>query len=176
MRARDLNFILRQVSDRIRGVLRRGIVRMVHPAAAGGQQHLQLDFGLGNVSDGVPLLLPYGLHTVPRVGAEAMVYWPGGARGRGWVLIADDRAGRPSWESGEMGLYHPDAGTHVRLRSDGVVEIMGEARVVGDLEVTGDVRDAAGTMAEMRQIFNLHTHTTPSGQSGTPVPQMGVGA
>lgn len=176
MKPHTLNAILRQVKDRIRGVIRRGIVRLVEPAVAGEPQRIQVDFEFGDVVNGMPLLLPYGFNAVPLAGAEALTHWPGGARGRGWVMLVDDRRGRPAWAPGEVGLYHPEAGTHVRLRASGDIELVGTVKLSGDLEVDGEVSDSRGTMAEMRQIFDLHTHTTPSGQSGPPVPQMGAGA
>ena len=75
-------------------------------------------------------------------------------------------------DSHELSAVLPDGGTASiaapgGLSVTGDTEVAGDLAVEGDLSVTGDiaaggnVSDATGSMAEMRRVFNLHTHGTP---------------
>lgn len=49
----------------------------------------------------------------------------------------------------------------------------GDVTVDGNIEATGDVSDAAGSMQEMRDTFNGHVHSNPEGGNvGPATPQM----
>ncbi|MEO0660426.1 MAG: phage baseplate assembly protein [Planctomycetota bacterium] len=177
---RGILHALRQLGDRVRGVVSRGRVTRVDAAADGRVQGLQVQAGSA-VHDRIAHLQPYGLAAVPFPGAEALVVWAGGQRESGIATVVEDRRGRPRLEPGEVAIYHGRTGAMVLLRADGVIELDGSVRVTGDLAVegnvsaAGDVTDSAASMAADRLIFNAHIHPTPDGPSGPPTSQMGVG-
>lgn len=69
---------------------------------------------------------------------------------------------------------HLPGGGNVEIRADegttivGDVEIEGDVSVTGSISATADVSDGGGSMAEMRQKYNSHTH----GSTPTPQPRM----
>lgn len=52
----------------------------------------------------------------------------------------------------------------------GVAPAAGKAKVAGDIESTGNVKDSLGTMADIRSKYNSHYHDSPS--EADPTPQM----
>ncbi|MEO1700315.1 MAG: phage baseplate assembly protein [Planctomycetota bacterium] len=178
---RELERLAKSLADRIRGVVSRGRVARVDPAADGVPQAVQIAIGR-SVHDRVAHLQPYGLAAVPLPGAEALLLWPGGARERGYAVTVDDRRDRPQLKPGEVAIFNRVTGAKVLLRADGVIELDGPTRVAGDLEVdgnvtaAGDVTDAAASMAADRLVFNAHVHPTSDGPTGPTSTPMGGGA
>lgn len=52
----------------------------------------------------------------------------------------------------------------------GVAPVAGKAKVQGDLEASGNVKDSVGTMASMRTTYNSHTHAENGSGGGTTNP------
>ena len=59
------------------------------------------------------------------------------------------------------------AGATAALDAPGGVSIVGDVAVTGSISATGDVSDAAGSMEEMRDVYNPHTHPSASPPSPT---------
>lgn len=161
---------LRPLADRLRGMVERAVVTRVDPGNGSRAMVVQVRGAGGTVHDRVAAPLPYGLASRPGPGAEAILLWPGGGRERGIAVVVDGRTGRPALEEGEVALFNPDTGTMMRLAEDGRV------LVSGDLVVDGDVSDAAGSLAELRAIYDAHVHSTSTGSTGPPTPQSGGSA
>lgn len=54
------------------------------------------------------------------------------------------------------------------LAAGGAAPAPGKVKVTGDIDATGDVKDTVGTMAQIRTIYNSHTHIVGSTTSTTP--------
>lgn len=167
--------LMRRIADRIRSVFSRGLVTAVEPADEVTLQRIQVGIG-GDLHDRIAHAQPYGLAAVPPLGAEAHVLFPGASREEGIALIVDDRRGRPALEPGEVALYHPGAGTEIRMRQTGEIVITGDVRVTGSILAEGDVSDGEGRLGALRTAYDSHIHTTPQGPSGPPQPTSGGGA
>ena len=80
---------------------------------------------------------------------------------RGWSRAM----AAPATPVGELWLTHR-SGSHVRLLNDGTVSVR------GDLHVEGDVYDRHGSLAQLREHYNSHTHVDPQGgKTSEPLPQ-----
>lgn len=132
----------------------------------------------------------FGWTSRPPVGSEVIALFFNGARDHGVIIASENRDLRPTdLEEGEACAYNAH-GVRIYLRADGSIEIAapgglrvtapeltlsGTLRVDGDLEVAGDVSDGAGSMAEIRETYNDHTHAgveTGTGTSAPPLPPM----
>lgn len=74
---------------------------------------------------------------------------------------------------GECWVVHK-GGASLRFLNDGTILTTGTLNHDGDLNVTGDVSDAKGSMQTMRDQHNAHTHTgdgaaNPPGPTSSPV-------
>lgn len=151
----------------LRGLVVRAVVRASNDVR--NVQTVDITTHEGINRDGIPVLQPYGLATRAPTGSTTIVLMVGGDQGNGVALPAGAPHARfGNLAEGEVVLYNA-GGTRIALR-DGVVEIHAdgqvlvkadELRVEGNIVATGDVSDAAGSMAEMRSIFNSHTHGGP---------------
>lgn len=158
----------------LRGLMARGLVLGTNDG--GASQRINVTTHQGITRQRVEVLQPYGLATHPPAGAMTVVLAIGGDQGDMVALPIASPANRfGQLAPGEVVIYDA-AGSRVALRAGGIVEIHAatrvlikapEVRIEGNLVVTGDVSDAAGSMAEMRSRYNVHTHPGPS-----PVPQM----
>lgn len=140
----------------------------------------------GVVRAGVEVLQPYGLASRPPApdGALAVVLAIGGDPGDLVVL----QLGAPSSRLGGLGpgevALYDQRGNRVHIKADGTIEILAATKVkvvapsveivasggvdiTGDLRVSGQVSDTAGSMQEMRDDFNPHTHGGGPGPSTT---------
>lgn len=171
---------LRRLAGRVAMIAARGIVR-----ATDGARRLRATVELlAGETRRVELLQPFGLAYRPPVGSEIVFLSIGAARDNGVAIVAHDKNQGPTdLEEGEVEIYNLDRTATVRLRLDGRIRVLaaasievqapslsltGNVQVSGSVTVTGNVSDAAGTMAEMRAFYNAHNH--PSG--GVPAPQM----
>ena len=142
-----------------------------------GLQRLQLILLAGEVADDVERLQPLGLTAVPEAGAEALVVAVGGNRSHLLVIGCEDRRKRPKdLADGEVMLYGLSGGSKILLKADGTVEITpgasGKVIVNGDIEASGNIEDAAGTMQAMRGTYNGHDHVETGGTTNAPLDQM----
>lgn len=128
----------------------------------------------------------YGFTSVPFPEAEAIALSVGGSRSHMVVIAVDDRRYRKKdMEEGEVALY-TDEGDYIILKRGRIIEVKagekllvdapeaeftGNVHVAGNITCDGDVSDKNGSMQEMRDTFNSHTHSgVQSGSSNTATP------
>lgn len=174
------------LSRRVSLLLGRGVVELSDDTH--GLQVLQASLLPREVRGQLERFQQYGFSSRPKKGAECLVVFLGGNRDHGIVVAVDDRRDRErGLAEGDSCLWAP-GGARVFVRANGDVEIVspskvkltvsraevsGELAVGGNVSSSGQVSDAVGTMAAMRQTFNLHTHPEHDGGStGPPVPPM----
>ena len=154
---------------------------IIHRVADGAEtQQVDVETHDGLVRAGVEVLQPYGVAGVPPApdGALAVVLAVGGDPGDLVVLpIAAPSARLGGLAPGEVAIYD-QRGNRVHIKAGGVIEILAATKVkvvapsvqivasggvdiTGDLRVSGQVADANGTMQEMRDRYNAHTHGGP---------------
>ncbi|WP_207458660.1 phage baseplate assembly protein V [Azospirillum sp. SYSU D00513] len=174
--------------------LKRGLDMMLARAvltavSSGKMQVVQVNILAGETKDGVEHFEPYGWTSHPLPGAEAVVGFVGGDRSHGMAVVIADRRHRPSdLKPGEV-CVHDDLKQEVRLTREGIViKGAGLPITIEDtpkvrmetplLEVTGEVRDRCDsdgrTMAEMREVYNGHTHPENDGGGPTSSPNQGM--
>lgn len=159
---------MRDLRNRLLQLVGRGVLQALE--SNGSAQRLQVSLLPSELRGRIDHAQGFGLHTVPLVGSECVVVFPGGNRGDGLALVvADARHAPQDLVGGEVCLYDAN-GQRVVLRADGSVLIQTDGRLVveGDLEVSGDVRDATGTMQAMRDAYNAHSHPGASGPPTVP--------
>lgn len=172
------DLLLRPIMNRLRGLVRRGLVKRVDEAPK--MRELQVAAGFGDLRDRVEHLEPYGFTSSPLPEAEALLVNVGADRSHTVAAVVADRRHRVLGLSpGDVAL-HPAGGATVILRANGGIEIVSaqpiqittpELRVQGNIKATGDVSDGVRSMAADRLIFNSHTHSgiePGSGVSGPP--------
>jgi len=124
------------------------------------------------------LLQHYGFASSPKDGASGLVLVKDN---QVFLVSSDDSRYRVALERGEVCLYtdegdkfHFKRGRKVEMSAGVAVTITSPQVVInGDLRVAGSVSDETGTMAAMREIYNVHTHTDPQGgASGPAMPGM----
>jgi phage gp45-like len=153
--------LLQPVFARVRALASRGVVQLSNDGRRA--QTLQIIVDAGPPLDSVERFGEFGFVSRPPKGAEVLVICLGGDRSHPIAVATEYRDARPQGlAEGEAGLYSTSGGSvvaRITVRADGSVEITaGTVTISGDVVVAGDVSDPAGSMAEMRQIFNLHTH------------------
>lgn len=174
-----------QVARRVRLMIGRGIVRLVSDAAK--LQELQVELLAEEVRGRAERFQDYGFTSHPLAGAEAVVASVGGSRSHLVVIRVDDRRYRVrELEPGEVAIY-TDQGDRIVLQRDGNILVQGStllrvecprAEFAGDLHVEGsitceqNVSDAAGSMQEMRDIYNGHTHPETGSTTQSPNQEM----
>lgn len=131
--------------------------------------------------DAMPVLQIYGLASHAPPGSDAMAIFASGDRSNGVIVATGNQQYRlRNQKPGEVTL-HDNGGNVVKLANNGMIEITcpgtvtvtcpGKLRMVTPrLEVTGDVidhcDDQAHTAADMRTIYNTHTHGDVQNGSG----------
>lgn len=165
---------------RVRLILSRGVVSRVDSSKR--LQELQLDLLAGETRSRVEHFEPLGLTVAPEPGAEVVAGFLGGDRTHAIGLAVVDRRYRPTGLArGELVVYEPVAGgSRVTFKANGDIEltprsgkviVQGDAEVNGDAVVSGNVEDAAGTMQELRDLYNIHIHAHGTPNTGPPTPQ-----
>jgi phage baseplate assembly protein V len=176
----DVATMLRPLQQRILNALARAVVAQVNDE--GRVQLLQLQILKGEVRSDVERFQEYGLTSNPHPGAEALACFLGGNRDHGIVLVVDDRRYRlKSLAPGEVAVYD-DLGSVVHLKRGGVIRVAAATKLEidaplvtmsGNLAVSGSVADNAGSMDQIRTIYDLHVHEEHDGPStGPPLPEM----
>lgn len=159
---------LADLRRRVLTMIGRGLVKVIQQS--GSAHRLQVELLPGELRGLIDHVQPFGSHSVPLQGAEAIVAFPGGNRGEGLAMVRDTRHAPTDLKPGEYAIY--DAfGQRVHLRADGSVAIKTSGRLVveGDLEVTGDVSDGTSSMQAMRDAYNGHNHPGASGPPTVPM-------
>jgi phage gp45-like len=167
--------LLDPVRRRVLLAIGRALLRGVDDA--GGLQRMQVSLLGPETRDAVERVQPYGLTSVPLVGAEAVVVCVGGNRDHPVVVACDDPRLRPSGlQPGEVCVYGPE-GQRILMKGDGTIEIEAtrlvirptdRVRIEGLLEVTGDVTSGGISLQH-------HAHTGVEPGSGTSGPPAGGG-
>jgi phage gp45-like len=100
--------------------------------------------------------------------------------GNSWVCLGSDSGLGPNLEEGESALYFDD-NNFILMKKDGSIgiksasvsmdiqelKITGKVTADGVIESKSGVKDPLGDMAEMRTIFNAHTHAVATAGSAT---------
>ena len=171
----SLRRAIEPLQRRLRMLMGRAVIRLMSDAVTA-----QVEGLADEVRDAAELFQQYGFRSMPLPGAEGIVLSLGGNRDHTVVICAGDRRYQATvLASGEV-VVEDHLGKFVHFKADGSIEVKAETKVRVDaplLECTGQVKDlcdgAGVTMAQMREIFNAHTHTDPQGGSvGTPSQEM----
>ena len=170
--------MLAPLERRLNVMVTRAVVTMVDDTQR--TQNLQVTVFANGVAtevyDGVEHFQPVGFTSVPLVGAEAMLGAVCGNADHRIAAVVHDKRSRPrKLKQGETMIYSPLTGDRIWLHADGTMTIQASGKVKliapagveidGNLVVRGNVSDATGSMALMRQQHNTHNHpptaTTP---------------
>lgn len=143
---------------------------------------LQASVFAGEVLEDVHLVQQFGFASRPAPGSEAILVMVGGDRGHPVaVATVDRRHVGPQLEEGDVVLFSP-SGDQVHLPASGGIKIRGDVELAGqlhvsggvvaegDIEAAGDVADNAGTLAALRDAYDVHTHVETQSTTGPPVP------
>ncbi len=118
---RQLAHLVRPLQTRIANSIARAVVQLVSDEKR--LQMLQLGVLADEDADDGERFQQYGFSSVPHVGAEAVVVFPGGDRGHPLVIAVDDRRHRPTGgEAGEVVIY-TDEGDTIRLGRGNIITI-----------------------------------------------------
>lgn len=166
------------IKRRVHLMISRAVVSALADGA--GRQYVQVSALKGETKDNVERIQQYGFTSNPLSGAQAVMLCVGGNRAHPIVTNVDDPRYRPTdSEAGESGVYHFE-GHRIRLMAGGIVQIECDQVIVKAsdkvrfetpiFDVTGEIKDRCDTdgqsMADMRDVYNSHTH--PENDSGGP--------
>jgi len=167
---------IRDLGNRVMMMFGRGVLRGVNDS--NGRQQLQVELLKGELRDGVEHMQNYGFTSHP-TGGDVAVAFIGGNREQGIVLVVDDRRYRIPLEAGEVAIYD-DQGNKIELLRDMVkvtavqhVEVVAPTiKLVGDLEVIGNITSTGTVFNNGKNIGSSHQHsnvTVGSANSGAPI-------
>ena len=146
--------------DAASGRTRFGVVTSVDPEAGTARVTLQPE---GVLTGWLPLLSPWvgagwGMSCPPAPGDQVMVLPQEGDAEHGLIAARtwSKSSAAPATPVGELWLTHK-SGSFIRLLNDGRVAVK------GDLHVNGDVYDRHGSLAQLRNHYNMHVHSDPQG-------------
>lgn len=157
--------LLAPLKRRMQTMIARGVIELVK-SGVGDLDTVQVSVLADETIDGVELFQHYGLASSPLPGSEAIVLSVGGKRSHSVIIATANRKLRLDVGPGESALY-TEFGSKVHLKADGSIDVVSPIAVnvtaptvgiTGNLTVTGEVSDALGSMNEMRDVFNGHTH------------------
>jgi phage baseplate assembly protein gpV len=164
--------------DQAAGKPRFATVSSVDPA----QASVRVMFEPESVLSGwLPLLsnwvgVGWGLCCPPTPGDQVLVLTHDGDPENGVVIgsIWNDGASPPATPSGELWMVHA-SGSFLKLMKDGSIsaqatkfELQGNLQVTGNIVASGNVQDGTGTLAQLRSVFDLHTHNVTGDITGIP--------
>lgn len=166
-----INAFTEDLKNRLRLLVGRCLIKRVNND--GPIQTVQGQLLADETQDDMEHLQQYGYASHPLPDAEAVVVFMGGNRDHGVVIATGDRRYGVKLVAGEVALYD-DLGHVIHLKRDGIsidgaghqitITNTPNVRIESDLDVTGEVRDRAGTggksMSQMRAHQTSHTHKT----------------
>ena len=185
----DVRALLRGLQHRVMLSVARAVITLVNDTTK--MQSLQVSLLRDELRDSIERFQQYGLTANPHPGAEGVVLFVGGNRDHGLCIAVDDRRYRlKGLAQGEVALY-TDEGDKIHLKRNNVVEVTTVtfrvnastkaefntplATFTGDIRADGDILDRNGdggaTMADMRGVYNGHSHggvQTGGGSSSGP--------
>lgn len=176
------------LAGRLRLAISRAVVALVSDDKK--LQELQITLHADEARGAVERFQQYGFTSVPLEGAEAIALSVAGSRGHMVVIAVDDRRYRKKdLQPGESAIYS-DEGDYVLLKRGRIVEVnagtrlnviapeavfSGNVHVAGSITCAGNVSDLNGSMQEMRDTYNAHTHAgVQAGTASTAVPTQGM--
>jgi uncharacterized protein involved in type VI secretion and phage assembly len=107
----------------------------------------------------------WGMSCPPSPGDQVLVIAQEGDTQHGLIVgrLFSNQVRPPSCAPGELIIRH-QSGCAIRLTNSGIIEMQ------GDLHVSGDVYDALGSLAKLRNTYNSHTHySAGSGITSIPI-------
>lgn len=180
--------LMSRVARRIGAMI--GRARITTTNDIGNVQFVQVQVNDLETIDNLPRVAEFGITSVAPNGSDVVMVNLGGGRNNAVVIATGHQASRPKGlKPGETMLYSQDGksvyltasggividakGQDVAVNNGGTVTIHAQTKVVIDtpvLECTGDIVDNTATnshsMAQMRAIFNSHTHPVANVQTG----------
>ncbi len=118
----------------------------------------------GIISGWLPVLSPWvgagwGMSCPPTPGDQVLILAQEGHAEHGIVVgrAWSDQASTPQAPSGEMWLVH-QSGSFIKLIADGTIRISGDLHLTGNFFASGNVSDATGSLARLRQHYDTHVH------------------
>ena len=164
---RNLLQSAKEAARRIENFFSRGVLESSDDSKK--TQILKAELFEGEVGSDLEHPQEYGFTSRSLDGAEVYVIFPGGNRDHPIVVLTADKRTRPkNLAKGEVMVWH-NAGHKIHLKNDGTIEATCSTfKVNGNIVATGNVSDASGSMQEMRDAYNPHTH----GGGSAPSPQM----
>lgn len=102
----------------------------------------------------------WGMVCLPSPGDQVLVLFQEGDSEHGIVVGGLWSATRPppTVPSGELWIVHK-SGSFLKLTNDGsIVSEAASWKHTGNLSVSGNVSDAYGSLADLRQKYNMHVH------------------
>ena len=121
MVAKDMRRLVSNLRQRVNLIFGRGVVTAIDDSKP--QQRLQVSLLSDELRDEVSRFQNYGFTSVPQTGAEAVVFFAGGDRSNGVVIVCDDKRYRiKGLQKGEVCLYS-DEGDSVTLKRGNVMAL-----------------------------------------------------
>jgi phage baseplate assembly protein V len=164
----DMQKISEMITNRIRNMFARGEVKSV---TQGNTATAKVEFLEGEVFDGIEMPHQFGHQSSPPIGSEVLAIFLGGNRDHGSIIATFNKAhSKTDLAEGEAALFS-QSGSTVLIKADGSIHLTpsgGTVYITGNLVVSEDVSDQNGSMQEMRDAYNPHTH----GAGPAPDPQM----
>lgn len=171
----SLRRMVEPLQRKLRMLAGRAVIRLMSDAVTA-----QVEGLADEVRDGAEVFQQYGFRSMPLPGAEGVMLSLGGSRDHTVVLCVDDRRYHATvLASGEC-VMEDHLGKAVHFKLDGSIEVTAATKVRFDaplVESNGDIRDHCDgtgiTMAQMRAIFNGHSHPdSHGGNTGKPLQEM----
>lgn len=172
---RQIRLLIRPVKIRLANAIASAVVQNVDDSKK--IQLLQLGVLDGEDVDDCQRMQEFGINSVPLDGAEAVVIFPNGDRGNGYVVCLGDRRHRPEgWAKGEAGTFNAFSAV-MHHKADGTTEVTGGGVAVR-LATKADIDALTATVNANNTIFNAHVHpgVTTGGASTTPTVTPGSSA
>ncbi|MFL9863211.1 phage baseplate assembly protein V [Paraburkholderia fungorum] len=175
---------------RLRGLFGRGRVTLVDDS--GAVQQMQVTMSDLNCADDRYRVAEFGFTSSPPIGSDVLTLHVAGDISAGAVFATNHQQSRPTGlQAGESMLYSEDGKQVYMTASGGIVvnannqdvTVNGATTVTINaatevlmntpiLKVLGDIIDNFGSnshsMAQMREIYDTHTHPVPNVQLGGP--------
>lgn len=148
--------------NRVMMMFGRGVMRLVNDS--GARQQVQVEMLKNEFLDDVEHMQNYGFTSHP-TGGDVAVAFNGGNREQGIVLVIDDRRYRIPLLAGEVAMYD-DQGNKIELLREMVkvtavqhVEVVAPTiKLIGNLEVIGDVKTTGAFFNNGKNIGSTHQH------------------
>lgn len=161
MNIQDLKRIMDPLYRRILGTVARAIIKSVNDS--GKMQKVQIGILKDEIRDKVDRVQQYGITSVPKAGADAVVLFVGGNRDHGIVIATEDSRYRlKDLQEGEVALY-TDEGDYVHLKRGRIIKIKAGTK----LEIDTPELTVTGKITAQGVIQGLEVQTVAGTKLGT---------